>query len=109
MSLTSEGIERLWQVFAGEVDDSLAGTIVVSDGVQSATLELDESPVVNGSEVRFRATAGEDTANFDWQERHIVTEKGVVLDSSEEDFGRKTPGAIWTHEVVIDLQIATDS
>lgn len=51
----------------------------------------------------FRATFGEEVANFDWAERGVVTAQGVLLDRSVEDQGRKVLGQVWTLEASLDL------
>lgn len=53
--------------------------------------------------ITFRATFGEREAAFDWQERGVVTEQGVLLDRAVLDQGRKVLGSIWTLEASLDL------
>lgn len=45
--------------------------------------------------ITFLATFGEDQAIFDWQERGVVTARGVLLDRAVGDQGRKVLGAVW--------------
>lgn len=83
-------------------------------GPDTAQAELDPGMptivgMVQGDEGRdacrivFRATFGEDAANFEWAERGVVSAQGVLLDRSVEDQGRKVLGQIWTLEASLDI------
>lgn len=103
MMLTPEGLTRLWAILAGQSDDSLAGArLVVRNGTQEASAELDGPPTVAGATIAMRATFGDQQANFEWSSRDIVSAQGVVIDHEEQDFGRKQGGE-WTLEAAIDL------
>lgn len=104
MMLTPDGTTRLWAILAGQSDDSLAAaTLVVRNGTQSAAATLDEPPAVDGHAITFRATFGEQDANFEWSSRDVVSAQGVVIDQAAEDLGRKA-GGVWTLEATIELQ-----
>ena len=109
---TPEGLERVLAIAAGAVNDSLAaGTLTISDGEHTAAAQLDQAPEVtiteNGARLRVVATFGEDAANFEWSIREFRSEGGVVIDRTEEDQGRKAPGAVWTLEADIELQASS--
>jgi hypothetical protein len=101
--LTAEGLPRLWAILAGQSDDSLgAARLVVRNGTQEASAELDGPPAIEGGTITLRATFGEQDANFEWSSRDVVSDQGVVIDHEEHDFGRKQGGE-WTLEAAIDL------
>ncbi len=62
-------------------------------------------PIVSGRTVTFRASFGNDTANFDWHEVSVTNGTGVgaiALNRKVEDMGRKN-GGTWTMQVSISL------
>lgn len=106
--LTAEGLERIWTILIGEHDDSLkGGSIVVSDGEQSASATIDEFPFARTDEetgettLTVSATFGSDQANFAWVETRVETREGVVLDRTTDGAGSKAAGSEWT--VTVDL------
>jgi hypothetical protein len=100
--LTPEGQARIWNVFAGEEEDSLkGGTMVVSDGQDSASAVLDEFPFVNTNEqgetvLTVSATFASEVANFAWLAVEVVTAGGVVVDRTEGFRGKKASGSEWS-------------
>lgn len=106
--LTPEGLGRVWEVFVGEAQDSLkGGTIVVSDGQQSAAATIDEFPFVNANEetgevtLTVSATFPSEQGNFAWVETRVETREGVVVDRTTDGAGSKASGSEWT--VTVDL------
>lgn len=116
---TNVGQEWMWRRMAGQVEDSLAGAVIVVGngggaftggetdltGDQTGAAALDEGfPVITGSKITLRATFGERDAAFDWFERGVMTPSGVLLDRAVGDQGRKVMGAIWV--VIAELELA---
>lgn len=101
--LTVEGLPLLWAILTRQSDDSLANArLVVHNGTQSASAELDVAPAIVGGQITFTATFGEADANFEWSSRELVSGLGVVIDREAQDLGRKAGGE-WTLQAVIDL------
>lgn len=105
--LTPEGAAWLWRNTVAE--GSLS--IVVSDGAQEASavaeikgIEVDD----DGAVLTLLCAFGPDDANFEWRKREVRTKDGTVLDSLEEDQGRKAPGSEWSMEVSIELSGEND-
>lgn len=102
--LTSDGAHLLWQIAAGQSQDSLAGgAIEVANGTERALSQLDAEPVVEGKALTVVATFGETDANFEWSERRVLSAAGVVIDVDATDQGRKAPGSVWVIEAEIEL------
>lgn len=106
--LTPEGLARIWDIVVGEQQDSLkGGTIVVSDGQQSAAVTIDEFPFVHSDQdtgqttLTVSATFPSEQANFAWSETRVETREGVVVDRTTESAGTKASGSEWT--VTVDL------
>lgn len=106
--LTSEGAQLLWAIASGASTDSLAGgSLVVSDGTTRSQRPLDANPTVAGGALTVVATFGEQDANFEWASAEVLSAQGVVVDRELKDSGRKTQGAVWTLETVLELGSAT--
>lgn len=103
--LTPEGAQWL---AAWMVERLLAGSwIVVSDGAgESAVATISDAQVVETEgtySVVASATFEEGEANFEWRKRSVKLADGTVIDSDEEDAGRKVAGAVWAYQVTIDV------
>lgn len=101
MSFTPEGLSWLARLLAEEAEQAC---IVVSDGGELRATARASSITPEGGQVTFTATFGEGDANFEWRKRDLVL-GNVVIDSEEQDQGRKVTGTIWTVEVTIDLEV----
>jgi hypothetical protein len=105
--LTPEGIALLWSLAAGASEDRIPGwSIVVSDGQNQTAAPVTEQAITQtdgGAEVALTATFAEDQGNHEWSRRQVVSGDGVVVDSEDEDMGRKVSGTIWTESVVLEL------
>lgn len=105
--LTPEGLAHIWSMLTGTSDDSLAGGFIEV----GAGTDTDRQPIRNfvisqeGSATRLTVDAefGEESANFDWSQRSVLTKQGVVIDVEQEDGGRKAVGSVWEIEIDIDL------
>jgi hypothetical protein len=99
--LTPEGLARIWSIVVGEEQDSLkGGTVVVSDGHESAAAPIDEFPFVDTNDqgetvLTVSATFASDVANFAWLRVDVVTAGGVI-DRTEGFRGKKAPGSAWS-------------
>jgi hypothetical protein len=101
--LTAEGAQRIWEILAGQSDDTLdGGAILVEGGGQEARSAIEELSIAHGV-LTATATFGEDFANFEWRHRELLTKQGVVLDAANEDMGRKASGHEWTITVEVEL------
>lgn len=129
---TAVGMEWMWSMMTGllrdeqgQLTDHLAGARVVvgsgTDGFQfgdealrgaeTAQAVLDGQPQIRrvvdgdgaGVEIVFAATFGERDGVFDWAERGVVTEQGVLIDRAVSDQGRKPLGVVWTVEAALRL------
>lgn len=113
---TPDGLQRIWEILLGNIDDNLSrARLLVTDGAnQRASAQMDEGfPRLVGLvtddqgrqaiRLELQATFGESEANFDWAVRQVVTARGVVVDSTPEDHGRKVSGAVWTLNASLDL------
>lgn len=105
--LTPEGIALLWGLAAGASEDTIPGwSIVVSDGQNETTAPIVEQTITqtdDGAEVALTATFGEDQGNHEWSRRQVVSGGGVVVDSEDEDMGRKVAGTVATEVIVLEL------
>jgi hypothetical protein len=105
--LTPEGIALLWRLAAGQSEDTADGwSIVVSDG-QTETSAAVESVELQDAEISLTATFAEDQGNHEWARRQVVSGDGVVIDSEDEDMGRKVQG-VWTEIVTLELAPSGD-
>ncbi len=97
--LTPEGIALLWKLAAGSSDDTLDGwKIRVADTEAAATWRVSDDGVLTLS-----ASFGADEANGEWSQREVVSGQGIVVDTENEDNGRKSPGSQWQVDVSIEL------
>jgi hypothetical protein len=91
------------------VERLLAGSwIVVSDGAgESAVATISEARTEEDADGDYQvvatATFDENSANFEWKKRSVKLADGTVIDSDEEDAGRKVEGAVWTYDVTIEV------
>lgn len=109
---TPDGLKWLAEWIAQEVQ---GGWLVVSDGggnsevaeIESIEVKprVEEEGATPGSQdgysVVCSATFGEQAANFEWAKRSVKLKSGKVIESNEDDGGRKVEGAIWSAEVEI--------
>jgi hypothetical protein len=118
-SFTDAGLRRMWEMLLGTVDDKILGLVVGNssqefapddtrlhgDQTAEATLDGNQSIEVAAGVGRIvlTATFGERDGMFEWAERGVVTAKGVLLDRSVGDQGRKPLGAVWQLEAALDL------
>lgn len=130
---TIVGMEWMWQMMTGQLrnedgtlTDALSqARIIVGNGdadfsfadTRLAGGETAQSPVTTmaferralGGEVPDSvefvalATFGENEAAFEWQERGVVTNQGVLIDRAVSDQGRKVMGAVWQLEARLTL------
>lgn len=129
MAYTDGGFEWVWKMLLGQVrnedgglSDQLASArLVVGDGSRdfqgtdvrlagenTAYAELDDGypqlqSIPGGVALVLRATFDEQTANFEWREKGLTSARGVLIDRTVGDQGRKAPGTRWTAEVVLEL------
>lgn len=69
---------------------------------------MDEGyPIITDNEITFRATFGEDEANFEWNEWGIfnASTSGTMLNRVVEYNGTKLPGQTWILQVVLTVKI----
>lgn len=108
--LTPEGAAHIWAMLTGATDDSLQGGFIeVGAGTNS-----DRQPIRNfvvaqadgATRLTVDAEFGQESGNFDWSQRSVLTKQGVVIDVETEDGGRKAVGQIWEIEIDIDLVLA---
>lgn len=85
-------------------------TGVIATGDNKAYAALDSGyPLVNGRQVTWRATFGDETANFKWAELSVVNGTGanaVALNRKVREFGTKASGS-WTVSVVLTINSNT--
>lgn len=111
--LTPEGLVRVWNIVMGEEQDTLkGGTLVVSDGHESASAPIDEFPFVQPNEqgeavLSVSATFASEVANFAWLSVEVVTAGGQVLDRTEGFRGKKAVGSEWS--ITADLVLVARS
>lgn len=96
---TERGLAYLAKSLAADLENA---QIVVTDGDNQDGASV-TSVTVDGPEVTATAVFGEDKANFDWTERWLIL-NGEVIDREAGDFGRKSAGAVWTIDAVVDLR-----
>lgn len=96
---TERGLAHLSASLAADLESA---QVVVTDGENRASAPV-TSVEVDGAEVTVTAVFGEDEANFSWTERDLVIGEEVI-DRETADFGRKSVGATWTIEAVVDLR-----
>lgn len=88
----------------GHRDEELAGEFTAEAPISEVE---DVGEVQVDGELRhrviLRAIFGEDTANFDWNERGVRLADGTLVDRKVQDQGRKVQGSVWTLEAVLDL------
>lgn len=126
--LTLAGLDYFYRALVGDHQGALENAVLrVGNGDAAETLEdrqltgdqtaerpLDEPPSFDyqyeddgetptGVRLVFRASFGEDTANFEWRERAIVAPDGTMIDRTVADQGRKAPGSIWVMEMALSL------
>jgi len=93
------------QLLLDALKNPLAGatiTVFNFDG-QEAMKTVDEGfPTIDGSSLILQATFQSDEANFDW-ERYEVTVGDRIIDTGENDQGRKVEGSVWVYAVAIDF------
>lgn len=100
--LTPEGATWLLEFIQREAE---GGWIIISDGDGQSfpcpitTIELQQE----GKRLLLAGECGEGEANFEWTKRSVKLKDGTVIDTTEEDGGRKAQGAIWIAEVAFDL------
>ena len=125
------GLEWMWRLLTGALrneqgglSDHLGkGRVIVGDGTRPVEpsderlagpntdwAELDDgypqlARADTGVTAAFRATFGEDKANFDWLERGVTSVQGVLIDRAVADHGRKAPGTVWTLEATLELTL----
>lgn len=79
---------------------------VIATGANRAVADMETGyPTVSGRTVTFRATFGEDAANFDWNEASITNGTGassVALNRKVAQMGTKN-GGTWTMQIVLSL------
>lgn len=100
--LTSEGAALLWSIITGASTDQISA-LRVTDGITSATAELDEPARADENALILVATFGDGDANFEWRERLVISRDGVVVDREAQDLGRKAQGSEWTLEATLLL------
>ena len=98
---TERGLAHLAASLAADLESA---QIVVTDGDNQDGASVTKV-VVDGTEVTATAVFGEDKANFDWKERWLIL-NGEVIDREAADFGRKSAGAVWSIDAVVDLRAA---
>lgn len=74
---------------------------VTSMAQERRNLGPDDMP--DSVELVLLATFGENDAAFEWQERGVVTNQGVLIDRAVSDQGRKVMGAVWQLEARLTL------
>lgn len=100
---TERGLAHLAASLAADLENA---QIVVTDGENQDGASVTKV-AVDGAEVTATAVFGEDKANFDWKERWLILD-GTVIDSETADFGRKSAGAVWSIDAVVDLRTGSD-
>lgn len=82
---------------------------VLATGSNRAHAAMDSAyPVVNGRQVIYRASFGDNSANFQWNEASIVNGTGpnaVAMNRKVVSLGTKTTGT-WTLQITISLTSA---
>jgi hypothetical protein len=87
MALQPQGVAQILE----------GGSLRVSGAQGSASAAfLPGFPALEGGDVLLRATFGAGEGNFEWSRREVLTAQGVVIDSEQQDLGRKTAGMVWT-------------
>jgi hypothetical protein len=111
---TPDGLRWLASWIAEEVQ---GGWLVVSDGAGNSEVSEIQNIEVrarveeegatpdsqDGYSVVCSASFDEQAANFEWAKRSVKLKSGTVIESNEDDGGRKVEGAIWTAEVEIQV------
>lgn len=79
---------------------------VLATGANRASAKLDSGyPVVSGRQIEYRATFGENDANFAWNEASITNGNGtnaVSMNRKVKPLGTKV-GGMWTIQITISL------
>lgn len=98
--LTPEGATAIWGMAIGDPDEIKVIAVLGPNG-EEAYRFADQR--VDGVSLILTATFPADEANFEWVTREARTVKGVVVDRTADDGGRKPIGAIWDIEIALDL------
>lgn len=86
--------------------ENAADTGVKATGTNRAYAEMDPGyPIVTGRQMIFRASFGDTSANFEWNEASIVNGTGanaIAMNRKVANLGTKTVGT-WTLQITISL------
>lgn len=90
--------------------ENAAQTGVIAQGANRAYAPMDTGfPTVNGRQMVFRASFGDDAANFAWNEAAITNGTGanaIAMNRKVAALGTKTTGT-WTLQITISLTSTT--
>jgi len=92
------------------VGDSSAGFDAEHSDLQGSNKEREGMeggyPSRDDAELTFRATFGEDDANFEWEEWGIFNDDtaGTMLNRVVEDNGEKVQGHVWEFTVKVTVE-----
>jgi hypothetical protein len=108
--LTPEGLAHIWAMLTGSSDDSLQGGFIEVGSGSNTDRQPIRNFVVSQADGATRLTVdaefSEESGNFDWNQRSVLTKQGVVIDVESDDGGRKAVGQVWEIEIDIDLAAA---
>lgn len=92
----------------GDGDNEFDETQTDLQGENTFREGMDEDfPVREDNELTFRATFGEEDANFVWNEWGVFNadDGGVMLNRLVEFNGEKQPGQTWIFQVTLEIRI----
>lgn len=106
MALTRDGSRLILEILAAQTDDGIRGGQIRVHGASEAAVAPVESVVAADGSLTATATFGERDAIFEWVAQELLSARGVVIDRTEGDAGRKPFGAVWIVQSKIELPSA---
>jgi hypothetical protein len=100
--LTPEGATAILGMCMGVADEIKVLAVLGPDGEEAVRFAEQR---MEGSSLVLSASFPTNEANFEWVAREVRTVKGVVVDHTLDDGGRKPIGAVWDLEVRLDIPV----